>query len=76
MRMDQAGARAPIPLFAWTNRTFLYLFAANLILKGALLLFRARLLPRSTLPLAQDCATNLASRAQRLRLKARWRRRA
>jgi len=60
-RLDRPGA---VPLAAWSDPPFLYLRAANLILKGAMKLYQARLLPRSMLWSAAAAARTLSEKGQ------------
>jgi hypothetical protein len=73
MRLNRASLPSQSSLAVWTDRPFLYLRAARLILRSAIHLFRAKLLPRRALLIAYGISSAVARRGLQLRIRARWR---
>jgi hypothetical protein len=73
-RRDHLDPRTQVLLAALRDPPFLYFRAANVILRAAITLFRAKLLPRAILPIALNLAKVLENRGRGHRARSRQRR--
>ena len=71
---DYPDPQTQVLLAALRDPPFLYFRAANVILRAAITLFRAKLLPRAILPIALNLAKILEDRGHSHRARPRQRR--